>query len=236
MVVLWENREEKRERGKDGKKFGIDRFSTRSRPPLYNRRTPQPPTSSDTFQKNAHKKQILVRKLVDLKSQLDDARSLAAAAEDARRAAEAQLEEVREERDNARASLAAHVAELVERGEECARLRSAVEELTRALGGEEEEEGERRRGGGKGGGKGGRGGKNGGGGSGGEASGSGGDDDAGGLPSAPRGDMRAAARDARVARDLSSLEAEKLAAEMISAAEEESRGAGGGGDDFSSLM
>lgn len=169
-----------------------------------------------------------MRKLVDLKSQLDDARSLAAAAEDARRAAEAQLEEMREERDNARASLAAHVAELVERGEECARLRSAVEELTRALGGEEEE-GERR---GRGGG-GGRGGKNGGG----EASGSGdGSDDAGGLPSAPRGDMRAAARDARVARDLSSLEADKLAAEMISAAEEESRGAGGGGDDFSSLM
>ena len=36
-----------------------------------------------------------------------------------------------------------------------------------------------------------------------------------------------------MARDLSSLEAEKLAAEMISAAEEER---GGGGDDFSSLL
>ena len=178
------------------------------------------PANSTHKKKKKKKKQILVRKLVDLKSQLDDARSLAAAAEDARRRAEAQTEEMREERDNARASLAAHVAELVERGEECARLRAAVEELTRALGVEEEEGGERRRGGGgKGGG---RGGKNGGGG---EASGSGAasasDDDngAGGLPSAPRGDTRAAARDARVARDLSSLEAEKLAAEMISAAE-----------------
>ena len=208
---------------------------------LHNRRlNPRPPTP---LQKKKKKKQILVRKLVDLKSQLDDARSLAAAAEDARRAAEAQVEEMREERDNARALLAAHVAELVERGEECAGLRAAVEELTRALGGEEGERGGGggARGGGKGGvGKGGRGGKNGGGG--GEASGSGaasagdgdGDDDDGGegLPSAPRGDTRAAARDARMARDLASLEAEKLAAEMISAAEEESRGGGGGGDDF----
>ena len=39
-----------------------------------------------------------------------------------------------------------------------------------------------------------------------------------------------------MARDLASLEAEKLAAEMISAAEEESRGGGGGGDDFSNLI
>ena len=169
------------------------------------------------------KRQTLVRKLLDLKSQLDDARSLAAAAEDARRAAEALAEELREERDNARAALAAHVAELVERSEECSGLRSAVEELTRALG-------ERGGGGGEG-----KGSDNGGG----EASGSdaaddeGGNDDDGGLPSAPKGDTRAAVRDARMARDLSSLEAEKLAAEMISAAEEER---GGGGDDFSSLL
>ena len=130
---------------------------------------------------------------------------------------------MREERDNARAALAAHVAELVERSEECSGLRSAVEELTRALG-------ERGGGGGEG-----KGSDNGGG----EASGSdaaddeGGNDDDGGLPSAPKGDTRAAVRDARMARDLSSLEAEKLAAEMISAAEEER---GGGGDDFSSLL
>ena len=181
--------------------------------------TATPPTSTPSETKK--QKQALARKLLDLKSQLDDARSLAAAAEDARRLAESQRDELREERDNARASLAAHVAELVERSEEVAGLRSAVEELTRALG----ETGERRRRG-KG-----EGSEN----SGGEASSS--DDDGnGGLPSAPSGDTRASARDARVARDLSSLEAEKLAAEMISAAEEESRGGGGGGDDFSSLM
>ena len=101
-----------------------------------------PSSTSDTLTHTLKKKkkQILVRKLVDLKSQLDDARSLAAAAEDARRAAEGAVEEMREERDNARAALSAHVAELVERGEELAGLRSAVEELTRALGGEQEEE------------------------------------------------------------------------------------------------
>ena len=209
-----------------------------------------PSSTSDTLTHTLKKKkkQILVRKLVDLKSQLDDARSLAAAAEDARRAAEGAVEEMREERDNARAALSAHVAELVERGEELAGLRSAVEELTRALGAkgeEEEEEGARRGAGGGGGGGGkGRGGRRGGKNGVGEASGSGADnnnsddddDGDGGLPSAPRGDTRAAARDARMARDLASLEAEKLAAEMISAAEEESRGGGGGGDDFSNLI
>lgn len=173
--------------------------------------------------KTKTKKQTLIRKLLDLKSQLDDARSLAAAAEDARRAAEREAEEMREERDNARASLAAHVAELVERGEECARLRSVVEELTRALGGDGDgEEGARRR-------------RRGGVGSKSSNDDNDNDDNDDDLPSAPKGDTKAKARDARTARDLASLEAEKLAAEMISAAEEESRGGDNNDDAFSSL-
>lgn len=84
-----------------------------------------------------------------------------------------------------------------------------MEELTKALGGDEDGRGA----------------------GGGEASGSDDGGDEHGLPSAPEGDTKARARDAKMARDFASLEAEKLAAEMISAAEEESRG--GGGDYFS---
>lgn len=194
-------------RRENGRKKGIQHLLTSTSTERISTSTSDPP--SPKTQKLKTQKQALVRKLLDLKSQLDDARSLAAAAEDARRAAERERDEAREERDNAKSSLAAHVAELVERGEECGRLRGAVEELTKALGGDEDGRGA----------------------GGGEASGSDDGGDEHGLPSAPEGDTKARARDAKMIRDLASLEAEKLAAEMISAAEEESRG--GGGDYFS---
>lgn len=180
--------------------------------------------------------QALARKLLDLKAQLDDARALAAAAEEARRAAEAEAAELREERDNARASLREHVAELVERGDEVSKLKGVIQELTEALGSA-----------GGGGGGGGGGGANegrrrrqGGGGGGGSSTSDnddGDDDDSSGLPSAPKGDTRSKARAEKLARDVAELDADRLAAEMIAAAEEEqSGGGGGGGDDFSSLL